>query len=82
MTEEILSSTAWDASFVQEIHGYIGQLQMVKDGPQWLLFNKSQERVGLIDKEHEIYRITDILIQPFGNIEQVIDPLLLLLFSD
>ena len=45
---------------------------MVKDGQQWLLFIKSQERVGQIGTEHEVYRITDILLQPFTNIEQVI----------
>lgn len=41
------------------------------DGIDWLVFIKSEERVGLIDSQHEVFRITDILVVPFHNIDQV-----------
>lgn len=37
----------------------------------WLIFIKNQERISQIQNTHEIYRITDILIQPFNDIEEV-----------
>ena len=88
ISKEILSdSSAWDASFVSDIYGYIGQIQIVKgnteliwlysicssllDGFHWLIFIKNQEMVCVIQNGHEIYRVTDILVQPFDNIDEV-----------
>ncbi|CAF1090830.1 unnamed protein product [Adineta ricciae] len=68
--EILLDSSAWDASFVSDIHGYIGQIQIVKDGFHWLIFIKNQEMVCVIQNGHEIYRVTDILVQPFDNIDE------------
>ncbi|CAF1112317.1 unnamed protein product [Adineta steineri] len=70
ITDHILSSPAWDSSFVSNINGYIGKVQFVKDGLHWLIFIRSQELVCEINKKHEIYRITDILVQPFDNFEE------------
>ncbi len=41
------------------------------DGLHWLIFIKNQERICQIQNKHEIYRITDILIQPFDNFDEV-----------
>lgn len=44
---------------------------MCVDGIHWLIFIKSQERICQIQNKHEVYRITDILIEPFNDIEEV-----------
>lgn len=41
------------------------------DGLHWLIFVKNQQLVCRISDEHEIYRITDILIQPFDIFNEV-----------
>lgn len=42
-----------------------------EDGIHWLIFIKSEERICQIQNKHEVYRITDILIEPFDDIEEV-----------
>lgn len=93
LSDEFLSSSssAWDASFVANIHGYVGQIQMTEsrsirvalgqrwycmckfclDGVRWLIFIKSKELICQMGDEHEIYRITELLLQPFDNVDQV-----------
>ncbi|CAF4245929.1 unnamed protein product [Rotaria socialis] len=73
ITNQFLASSAWDASFVSDIHGYIGQVQMVQDGFHWLIFIKNQQLVCQISNTHEIFRITDILIQPFDIFDEESD---------
>ncbi|UJR10843.1 hypothetical protein I4U23_015031 [Adineta vaga] len=71
ISDDILSpSSAWDASYVSDIYGYIGQIQIVKDGLHWLIFIKNQEMICIMHNEHEIYRVTDILVQPFDNVDE------------
>ena len=71
MSDHILTSSAWNCSFVCEIDGYLGQVQIVPDGMHWLIFIKTQERICQIQNTHDIYRITDILVHPFNDIEEV-----------
>ena len=42
------------------------------DGHHWLIFIKNQERICQLRSQHEIFRITEILIQPFDNFDEVI----------
>ncbi|CAF3635110.1 unnamed protein product [Rotaria sp. Silwood1] len=71
--DQFLSSSAWDATFVNDIYGYIGQVQIIKDGLQWLIFIKNQQLVCEMSDGHQIYRITEILIQPFDNFDEESD---------
>ncbi|CAF1012387.1 unnamed protein product, partial [Didymodactylos carnosus] len=65
--DSILST--WNAKFVSDVYCYIGQLKIIEDGINWLLFVKSQEYVSKI-KHQEIYRITDVLIKPFADYDE------------
>lgn len=49
---------------------WTGQLSLL-DTIRWLVFIKSQELIGQIQSQHNVYRITEILLQPFDEIGQV-----------
>ncbi len=41
------------------------------DGVHWLIFIKNQELICKMQNNHEIYRITEILIEPFDDFDEV-----------
>ena len=44
---------------------------LASGGVHWLIFIKSKELICQMGDEHEIYRITELLLQPFDNVDQV-----------